>query len=203
MLTKACNEFKDKYGIEIDDTLGVLADPAGHTSLYGIREDFLIPSACLNSTVCGLISRTVLRSDIIGASDFHGAKFYKELIDEDESNNYINMISSCFCDVKDKICSSIENINESQAIITMAGSVDVKNIKEKYGISDINFIKPGLGETTRVLLRRVPEKILVKDKNDKSLAHILILAKEKGVQVIEENLKAYKCCGIIKSMKDV
>ncbi|MET7778785.1 cysteine protease StiP domain-containing protein, partial [Streptomyces sp. NPDC005388] len=31
------------------------------------------PSACLNSTVSGLISRTVLRSDLVGEYDFHGA----------------------------------------------------------------------------------------------------------------------------------
>ncbi len=42
---------------------------------FGTREDFLIPSACLNSTVSGLVSRTVLNDDLIGPADFHGAKF--------------------------------------------------------------------------------------------------------------------------------
>ena len=39
--------------------LAVLADRARCASLFGTREDVLIPSACLNSTVCGLVSRTV------------------------------------------------------------------------------------------------------------------------------------------------
>ena len=76
-------------------------------------------------------------------------------------------------------------------------------IKNKYSIEDVNFIKPGVGETTRVLLRRVPHKVLVKDLKDQTLEHIFILAKEKNVEVEEVDLKAYRCCGIIKNMKDV
>ena len=70
--------------MKFDSSLAVLADPCGYSNVYGIRDDFLIPSACLNSTVSGLVSRTVLRDDLIGKDDFHGAKFYKELKDVDE-----------------------------------------------------------------------------------------------------------------------
>src|SRR5690606_24640367 len=65
-LTKACKGFKEKYGVALDDTLAVLADPGQCTSLSGTSEDFLIPSACLNSTVSGLVSRTVLNAELIG-----------------------------------------------------------------------------------------------------------------------------------------
>ena len=46
----------------------------------------------------------------------------------------------------------------------------------------INFIKPGIGETTRVLLRRIPWKILIneKNKNDFQLEGIKRLAKERN-----------------------
>ena len=91
----------------------------------------------------------------------------------------------------------------TEDIITKVGNCDVKNIKQKYDIEDVNFIKPGVGETTRVLLRRIPYKILVDDLNNKKLKHILILAKEKNVEVEEFDFKAYSCCGIIKNMKDV
>ena len=40
--------------------LAVLADTGACVRTFGTREDFLIPSACLNSTVSGLVSRTVL-----------------------------------------------------------------------------------------------------------------------------------------------
>lgn len=35
-----------------------------------------------------------------------------------------------------------------------------------YKISDVNLIKPGVGETTKVLLRRVPWMILVNDMDN-------------------------------------
>ena len=56
------------------------------------REDILIPSSCLNSTVSGLISRTFLRDDIIGRDDFHGAVYYGELTDSDLSYDFIETI---------------------------------------------------------------------------------------------------------------
>lgn len=200
-LKKACDELEGIFNMKFDSSLAVLADPCGYSNVYGIREDFLIPSACLNSTVSGLVSRTVLRDDLIGKDDFHGAKFYKELKYVDESNNYLDTISACFKNEYQNIDETMKDWTED--IITKVGNCDVKNIKQKYDIEDVNFIKPGVGETTRVLLRRIPYKILVDDLNNKKLKHILILAKEKNVEVEEFDFKAYSCCGIIKNMKDV
>lgn len=200
-LKKACDELEGIFNIKFDSSLAVLADPCGYSNVYGIREDFLIPSACLNSTVSGLVSRTVLRDDLIGKDDFHGAKFYKELKYVDESNNYLDTISACFKNEYQNIDETMKDWTED--IITKVGNCDVKNIKQKYDIEDVNFIKPGVGETTRVLLRRIPYKILVDDLNNQKLKHILILAKEKNVEVEEFDFKAYSCCGIIKNMKDV
>ena len=200
-LKKACDDLEEIFNMKFDSSLAVLADPCGYSNVYGIREDFLIPSACLNSTVSGLVSRTVLRDDLIGKDDFHGAKFYKELKYVDESNNYLDTISACF---KNEYQNIDETMNDwTEDIITKVGNCDVKNIKQKYDIEDVNFIKPGVGETTRVLLRRIPYKILVDDLNNQKLKHILVLAKEKNVEVEEFDFKAYSCCGIIKNMKDV
>lgn len=200
-LDKACIDLENIFNKKFDSTLAVLADPAGYSALYGVREDFLIPSACLNSTVSGLVSRTVLRDDLIGKDDFHGAKFYEHLRNCDESTNYIDTIYNCFEGQYENIDKELENWKED--IITKDGDNDVSRIKVKYHIKDINFIKPGVGETTRVLLRRVPNKILVRDINDESLRHIFILAKEKNVEVEEMDLKGYSCCGIIKNMRDM
>ena len=200
-LKKACDDLEEIFNMKFDSSLAVLADPCGYSNVYGIREDFLIPSACLNSTVSGLVSRTVLRDDLIGKDDFHGAKFYKELKYVDESNNYLDTISACFKNEYQNIDKTMKNWNED--IITKVGNCDVKNIKQKSDIEDVNFIKPGVGETTRVLLRRIPYKILVDDLNNQKLKHILILAKEKNVEVEEFDFKAYSCCGLIKNMRDV
>ena len=80
----------------VSDDIAVISDPANVTELCGTHDDILIPSSCLNSTVSGLISRTFLRSDIIGENDFHGAVYYGELKDADLSYQFIETIESYF-----------------------------------------------------------------------------------------------------------
>lgn len=199
-LKKAVSAYEN-----VSSDIAVLADPAGVTELCGTHEDILIPSSCLNSTVSGLISRTFLRSDIIGPDDFHGAVYYGELKESDLSYEFIDTIQSNFdVNVNRNIN---QNINENEAAVTKSeskGIDEVRALAQKYGVDDINLIKPGIGETTRVLLRRVPWKVLIDEthKNDKTLAHIMRLSKEKGVPVEYEKLEHYKCCGIIKKMAD-
>ncbi len=203
VLIAACSQMKRKYGLELNDELAVLADPGYCASTFGTREDFLIPSACLNSTVSGLVSRTVLRSDLIGADDFHGAKYYKEWESSDLSRLFVDTISAYFDQITDSskaealqmVASSVENK------MTWQGMQDIARIQSDFSIADINFIKPGVGETTRVLLRRVPWKILVDRLDNPNLKHILLLAKDRGVPVEEYPNMTYSCCGIIKALK--
>lgn len=182
---------------DVSDSLAVLADPANITDLCGTRSDFLIPSSCLNSTVSGLMSRTFLRSDIIGENDFHGAAYYEELESEDLSVEFIDTVMS-------QIDFSKDYTSDDEVRPSVTGLYEVEKIQKEFHISDINFIKPGIGETTRVLLRRIPWKILVNDKNDQIyLAHIFRLAGEKNVEVIEYPMTCYRACGIIRSMADM
>lgn len=196
-LIDACSKYNEKYGTKLDSMLGVLSDPAYCTNLYATREDFLIPSACLNSTVSGLMSRTVLNSSIIGPTDFHGAKFYKELENIDVSKLFINTITEEF-NTLDEIFIDIPIME--QIIKPYRGLVDISNIKNTFKIENINLIKPGIGETTRVLLRRIPWCILVDSIENPLLKHILRLAQERNVPVKEYSGMSYSCCGIIKPM---
>ncbi len=82
--------LNNKYNRNSSSSLAVLSDPGHCTDLFGTREDFLIPSACLNATVSGLVSRTVLNDAFISSNDFHGAKFYQDLLPEDLSNVFID-----------------------------------------------------------------------------------------------------------------
>lgn len=188
-LTKDVSVFED-----VSPELAVIADPANITQLCGTHEDILIPSSCLNCTVSGLVSRTFLRDDIIGKDDFHGAVYYEELKDSDLSYEFIDAIEREFQEQNDtpEMCMSGQGIDE------------VRQIADEFGIADINLVKPGIGETTRVLLRRVPWKILISEdcRNDISFAHIIRLAEEKGVPVEYYPLKHYKTCGIIKKIAD-
>ena len=190
-LRKAISDFKG-----IPDDLAVIADPAGLTELCGTHEDIMIASSCLNCTVCGLISRTVLQNDLIGEHDFHGAVCYQELAGEDRTYEFIDSTVNCFR----------FDLQWSTDIRQSVPGMDVVNaIAQKYGIQNINFIKPGIGETTRVLLRRIPWKVLIHEnhKTDPELDHIKQLAREKDVGIEYFGLGNYKCCGIIRQLSDI
>ncbi|SFK30732.1 phosphoribosyltransferase [Streptomyces pini] len=177
--------------------LAVLADPGGCVRTYGTREDFLIPSACLNSTVSGLVSRTVLRADLVGPDDFHGAKYYRELAGGDVSNLFLDTVASRFEAVRADVAADVAELLAADRAPTWAGWRAVERISEEYGIGDVNLVKPGVGETTRVLLRRVPWRILARRGAGADLEHIRLLAEQRGVPVEETDDLPYSCVGLI------
>ncbi|PKV85548.1 phosphoribosyltransferase [Streptomyces sp. TLI_146] len=194
-LAAAIREFPEFDGF--DPEIAVLADPGSCVRTYGTREDFLIPSACLNSTVSGLISRTVLRKDLIGPGDFHGAKFYRELADSDVSVDFLDAVAARFDDVAADVDREAKALQGTDRTPTWEGWAAVERISEEYGIHDVNLVKPGVGETTRVLLRRVPWKILAHRGAGADLDHVRLLAEQRGVPVEWVDDLPYSCVGLI------
>ncbi|GAA2950893.1 phosphoribosyltransferase [Streptomyces violaceus] len=197
-LAQALEEFEKSDGITgFSPEIAVLADPGSCVRTYGTREDFLIPSACLNSTVSGLISRTVLRADLVGPHDFHGAKFYRELTGTDVSVTFLDAVSARFPEVEDAACAQAKELLAADRSPTWEGWAAVERICAEYGIHDVNLVKPGVGETTRVLLRRVPWKILARAGAGSDLDHVRLLAEQRGVPVEEAAGLPYTCVGLI------
>lgn len=200
-LDEAVKELKDKDSKweDLSSELYVLADPAVITEFCGTRKDFLLPSACLNSTVSGLISRTILNTHVnVASGDFHGAVYFEKFKDIDKSNDFI-----------DKICNQfiyIGNIDRSKVALNKSDFDGMKltlSICKQFGIQDFKKVKPGIGETTRVLLRRVPWKVLIDTKvseSDRDIEHILMLCRDKNVSVERFPLGNYKVCGLIKEL---
>lgn len=197
-LADAIEEFEASDGITgFDPEIAVLADPGSCVRTYGTREDFLIPSACLNSTVSGLISRTVLRADLVGPNDFHGAKFYRELAGADVSMDFLDAVAARFPDVAHDVDATVKELLAADRSPTWEGWAAVERISEEYEIHDVNLVKPGVGETTRVLLRRVPWKILARAGAGADLDHVRLLAEQRGVPVEEVAELPYTCVGLI------
>ncbi len=180
----------------VDASLAVLSDPAHVAGKAGTFSDFLIASSLLNSTVSGLLSRTFYRSDIIGPEDYHGAAFYSNLADKDLTYHFIGNVERFFD-------YSHQTHEEEREKWHGAGILEVQKIAAQYSIDDLNLIKPSIGEATRVLLRRLPWKLLVHSLDDQDhLGHLYQLASEKGVTVEEYPLQNYRACGIIKKLAD-
>ncbi|MFE4308372.1 phosphoribosyltransferase domain-containing protein [Streptomyces sp. NPDC056517] len=197
-LADTIEEFEAAEGVTgFDPEIAVLADPGSCVRTYGTREDFLIPSACLNSTVSGLISRTVLRADLVGPNDFHGGKFYRELAGADVSHAFLDAVAARFDEVGAAVDTDVKELLAADRTPTWEGWAAVERISEEYGIHDVNLVKPGVGETTRVLLRRVPWKILAKRGAEADLAHVRLLAEQRGVPVEEIDELPYSCVGLI------
>nr|WP_286169410.1 phosphoribosyltransferase [Actinospica acidiphila] len=197
-LAQAVQAFEKAHGVSgFDPEIAVLADPGSCVRTYGTREDYLIPSACLNSTVSGLISRTVLRADLVGPDDYHGAKYYRELADSDLSVAFLDAVSARFDEVTEAACAEAKDLLAADRTPTWEGWAAVERISEEYGIHDVNLVKPGVGETTRVLLRRVPWKVLARAGAGSDLDHVRLLAEQRGVPVEEVADLPYTCVGLI------
>jgi Phosphoribosyl transferase (PRTase)/PELOTA RNA binding domain len=191
-LAGALADHERDTGVRFDPDIAVLADPGRCATTFGTREDWLIASACLNSTVSGLVSRTVLNPRLLRPGQYHGAKFYAELASADVSNDFLDTVTAEFAGVTDAA-------QPADRAADFAGWAAVDRIVEEYGIGDANLVKPGVGETTRVLLRRVPWRVLVRAGayQHPDLAHVRLLAQRRGVPVEEVADLPYSCVGLI------
>lgn len=199
-LTSALAAVRRDYGLDFNDDLAVLADPGHCVRTFGTRDDFLIASACLNSTVSGLVSRTVLNDAYLAPGQFHGAKFYSELASGDVSNVLLDRVAAAFPAVVDRVSMELPTLATCDREPTFAGWRAIEAIAAEYGIESVNFVKPGVGETTRVLLRRVPWRILVKQEGNPDHEHLRLLAQQRGVPVEVRPDLPYSCVGLIRRM---
>ncbi len=180
--------------------LAVLADPAHSCALYATRQDIINPSCCLNSTVCGLISRTVCNDTLVGPHDFHGVRIYREFAHADQTARYLDGVCAHFIPQRDAILDGLSHLDRQPP--DNSGMRAAEEIGKAFGISDLNRVKPGIGETTRVLLRRVPDRILIQTPDHPELAHIYFLAREKQVPIQIYPHMPYLCCGLIADRRE-
>jgi len=194
-LQKWVSDFNRRENTEISTDLYVIADISGNAAVAATTEDYLIPSSLLNATISGLVSRSILNENYVGADDFHGCKFYTEQKQADLSLWYVSEIMAEIQKISTiPACADMNDRAQRQKISTDF----IQWAMQYYGISQINFLKPGMGEAIRVLLRRVPYKILIQNKDSDEIAPFLVLAAEKNVPVEEIKTMPYKALGIIK-----
>lgn len=184
--------FNKTNNTKINSNLYVVTDISGKAYWAASHEDYLIPSAIFNSTISGLISRSILNTLYINPDDFHGCIYYENLKEYDISQEFINYIFNL------KVDKFLPKIEQNIFELNKISNDLVADIINKYSLSNRNYVKPGIGETTRVLLRRLPKEILIKNMNDINVLHILHLAKEKGIVIRNEPALAYNAVAIIE-----
>lgn len=172
--------------------LVTLADPAGVAWLSASEEDWLMPASLLNSTVSGLVSRTLYREPSDG---LHQAVFYRALQPFDRSQEFIQTIDTLRRHV------DLPRQLTDKPTPTFATQAVIDKLAARFGISDRNRIKPTIAEATRAILRRDPECVLINDIRDgQETALLRHLCKEKNIQLIEDpSIVPYQAVTIIKN----
>lgn len=178
--------------------LAVVADPAGQADIAATEDDYLIASGLLNGIVSGLVSRSILRSDLVGANDFHACVTYPQHAAHDRSREFVDMIAPVAAlKTPRPIGGHAANIPALQA----AGKRMLADLLALAGTADPNRVKPGIAEATRALLRRVPERLLLRDLLDPDVQHLRHLADVAGVEVEQlDPGSRYRAVAIIRTL---
>lgn len=188
--------YNEKRDQTLSDQLYVLSDIGGTADVTASFDDYAIPSGILNSTVSGLISRSIW-NDQIGENDFHGAKYYGDLEAHDMSNHFVNTIlPMCLNnDIKDaqddKESAKLHHANMMEYTV---------RLQVRFNENDINMIKPGIAEATRVMLRRIPRILIVRNTEDIDLQHLIQLAKDKDVPIEVDSTMPIRAVSLISNV---
>lgn len=202
-LTHCVASYNARRGVAVDPSLAVVADLAGVAALSSTAEDYLIPSAVLNAIISGLVSRTVLNSDYVGPGDFHACVYYAGLEPHDISRCFVDEVTGPMLNaLADPACQPAASSAGRSAGLREGCAAFVAACMAHHGVADRNRIKPGIGESTRSLLRRVPETLIVRDAGHRDVAHLMQLARGRGVPVIVDPTLAppYRAAAIIKTL---
>lgn len=196
-LTHAVGRYNTSRKVCIDPGLNVLTDLAGSAARTASGEDYLIASSILNSTISGLVSRSIL-NEAIRPGDFHGCVFFTEFAPHDLSQWFVDDMVTAALELDPATLPP----TPARAELAAVSRDYMAYAKARYAIDDDNLIKPGIGEATRVLLRRNPERVIVRDVGCERVAHLVALATEKSVPVENDAGLPYHAVSIIRSAGD-
>ena len=169
-----------------------LADPAGVAWLAASEDDWLIPSGLLNSTVSGLISRSLYTEP---QSGLHRSVFYDSLVEVDHSLAFVDHIDTA----RRALSTPLQYLQTfKQPRYQTADLIDM--LAAEYDISNRNRIKPTIAEATRAILRRDPERILLAtaDHPDTVLLRHLCSERDINITVLGAKILPYQAITLIK-----
>ncbi|EIC21611.1 cysteine protease StiP family protein [Thiorhodovibrio frisius] len=198
-LKTALADFNARQGVTLDTRLYALTDLAG-VGVAPSDADYLIPSSIMGATMSGLVSRSIL-NDQIGPDDFHGCLYYEPFEPQDLSRWFVETLREAIRAQLDAGYQPVAQPVDSSAARDRSARM-LADIRTRFGITNENFIKPGIGEATRVLLRRVPERLILRDPDLPEVAHLVQLATEKQVPCEVDPDSPYQAISLIKGLSD-
>jgi hypothetical protein len=195
-------QYNESRGTAISSELVVVSDLAGVAGMAATADDYLIPSAILNAIVSGLVSRTVLNDDYVGPGDFHACMFYEDQRGEDLSRYFVDLLSPIvesflYGDERAPLCTWGD---EQKSSLKSCSDAFIAEAMERYDVTDRNRVKPGIGESTRALLRRMPDRLIVREPGAIDVEHLIELATVGGVPIEIDPRLPYRAAVVIKTL---
>src|SRR5262249_38775324 len=146
-LAHAVGQYGRRHGVTLDAGLYTVADLCGRAAVAASSEDYLIPSCLLGATVSGLVSRSILNAAVVGPGDFHGCLYYEEFTPAD--------LSCWFVDQVEEECRRQQGSAELAVLApptpadlarrAVESAVFLAQARQQFGVTDVNFVKPGIG----------------------------------------------------------
>jgi hypothetical protein len=198
-LASSLTDFARSDGVAIAAELYVLTDLSGSATVAASCEDYLIPSSVLNATVSGLVSRSVYNPDSAKVDDFHGCVYYQQFAKQDLSGYFIETMLDCVERVWQHEELKLPSIDRQQ--LQTVSLALLQWLTEHYGVSHANYIKPGIGEATRVLLRREARQLLLRDLHSEATRHLRWLAESKSIPITVFSELPYQAVALIKELQ--
>jgi hypothetical protein len=97
---------------------------------------------------------------------------------------------------------SIPWLAEEKANLQSRALSVIENIAKEIGITNLNRIKPGIAEATRAVLRRVPDRVMVRSLEDADVQLLRILTERAGIEIEEvgESIAPYRAITVIQKV---
>lgn len=137
--------------------LWVPLDVCGVAEFAAGTRDYLIPSTLLGGTISGLISRSVLPDPAV--EDFHGCVRLDHLRRYDVTRWFVRHMMALLAAEPVPAAGEIPELRGGDPRREEAALACVREMMTRHALADANRVKLGIGETVRVLLRRLPEMV--------------------------------------------
>lgn len=182
----------------LDPGLWVPLDVCGAAKFAASSDDYLIPSTLLGGTLSGLVSRSVLPAGEDGGDAFHGCVPLDSLRRYDLSRWFIGEIRKLLAEIPHP--APPQNASGGPARRRETCQI-LDEMLARHGLSDRNRVKLGIGETVRVLLRRLPHTIYLSDRTNPADAGLIRrLAALREVPVVTEAGLSFDAVAVIASV---
>lgn len=200
-LEDSLEAFSGSDGVAIPAELYVLADLSGSAAVAAVADDYLIPSCILNATVSGLVSRSIYDPATAAPGDFHGCVYYRQFEQQDLSRYFIDTLLACVDFIWPDYSGGAMGVSAAERLrLQQVSHVLLRWVSKCYAIKQTHYIKPGIGEATRVLLRREARVLLLQDLDCEATLHLRWLAESRSIPIDIFTDLPYRAVALIKEI---